>query len=104
MIKYRVIVTDKAKQDISEIYDYITDQLCAEQTAKKLYKCITDAILSLSYFPHRIKVISNEFDFGDVRKLLVYNYCILFVIKGYSVIVFNVLHGSSNIEEKLKEN
>ena len=101
MTKYRVIVTSKAKVDIESIFDYIAYDLGAYQAASKLYDRITDAILSLSYFPYRIKAMNDTFDFGDVRKLSVDNYSVLFIVKNDTVIVTNVLYSSSNIEKML---
>ena len=98
MTKYRVVVTSKANDDIESIFNYIAYDLGAYQAASKLYDRITDAILSLSYFPYRIKAMNDTFVFGNVRKLSVDNYSILFVIKRDTVIVINVLYSSANIQ------
>jgi hypothetical protein len=45
--------------------------------------------------------MNDTFDFGNVRKLSVDNYSVLFIVKNDTVIVTNVLYSSSNIEKIL---
>ena len=104
MIKYKVIVSSKAKDDIESIFDYIAYDLNAYTSAMRQYNRITDAILSLTYFPHRIKTINASLDFDNqLRRLNVDGYAILFVIEGYNVIILKVVHGSSDIEKMLRK-
>ena len=50
-IKYEVIITERAKQELKEIYDYISKSLMEENTADKLIDKIEKELLQLEDIP-----------------------------------------------------
>ena len=48
---YNVIITPTAYREISRIYEYITEDLCAENAAKRIMKKVEEEIQKLKYTP-----------------------------------------------------
>ncbi len=101
---YEVQITQDALRDLESIYDYIKNKLSAPQAAENLYNRITGAVLSLDAFPERYAVLQskNEY-FKSIRRMLVGNYSVFYVIKGDTVVVTSILYSASNIEHRLLE-
>lgn len=55
--KYEVIVTERAKQELKEIYDYISKSLMEENTAIKMIDKIENELLKLEIF---IKALQDK--------------------------------------------
>lgn len=58
-IKYEVIITERTKQELKEIYDYISKSLMEENTANKLIDKIEKELLQLEDIPEGFSVIEN---------------------------------------------
>lgn len=104
MKKYIVNITNKALDDMKQIYHYIAVNLQSPDTALKQYDRIVNGIEKLDVFPERNRLI--EFDFGnalEIRQLLVDNYSIFYTIKDDCVYVIRVLYSSSDLSRRLKE-
>ena len=56
-IKYEVIITERAKQELKEIYDYISKSLMEENTADKLIDKIEKELLQLEDIQEGFSVI-----------------------------------------------
>ena len=105
MKQYRVLITDEALNDMESIYEYIADELLAPDTAMGQYNRIADAIETLEQMPERIKLMESEPEkTRGLRKLIVDNYAVFFIIEDDAVIVTNVLYGASDIENRLRGN
>ena len=103
MKQYRVLITDEALNDMESIYEYIAEELLAPDTAMGQYNRIADAIETLDQMPERIKLMESEPEkTRGLRKLIVDNYAVFFIIADDIVIVTNVLYGASDIENRLR--
>ena len=105
MKQYRVLITDEALNDMESIYEYIAGELLTPDTAIGQYNRIADAIETLDQMPERIKLMESEPEkTRGLRKLIVDNYAVFFIIEDDAVIVTNVLYGASDIENRLRGN
>ena len=105
MKQYRVLITDEALNDMESIYEYIAEELLAPDTAMGQYNRIADAIETLDQMPERIKLMESEPEkTRGLRKLIVDNYAVFFIVEDDTVIVTNVLYGASDIENRLRGN
>ena len=103
MKQYRILITDEALNDMESIYEYIAEELLAPDTAMGQYNRIADAIETLDQMPERIKLMESEPEkTRGLRKLIVDNYAVFFIIADDIVIVTNVLYGASDIENRLR--
>lgn len=104
MKRYTIQITSKALNDMKGIYNYISVQLMAPDTAIIQYNKIADAIEKLNVFPERIKIMESEPEHSmDLRRLTVNNYSVFYVIKDEIVIVTRVLYNASDISIRLLE-
>ena len=85
------------------IYQYISENFKAPDTAMKLYDRIADGIESLNESPERCKLFESqpERDVG-LRQLLVDNYSVIYMMEGDCVTVLRVLYSSSDIVTRLR--
>ncbi len=104
MKHYIVQITDKALEDMEEIYDYIAMQLQAPENAMGQYNRIAEAIERLDVFPERVRIMDSEPEHKmGLRQLPVDNYSVFYVIKEERVIVARVLYSASDISGRLLE-
>ena len=104
MKRYEVLVSDKANEDMDDIYNYIAETLLEPAIAAKQYDRIADAILTLEEMPERIRLMYSEPERNKgIRPLIVDNYTVFFVINGDSVHIARVLYSASNIGKRLAE-
>lgn len=104
MNKYEVKITDEALADMEKIYEYIATQLLAPENAMGQYNRIADAILSLDSFPNRFAILEFEPEHSrGMRRMVVDNYLVCFVVDSGVVTVTDVLYGASNIHMRLQE-
>lgn len=105
-MSYRVVITDKAKKRISEIFDYFVYELYSPIGAKRQVDRILDAAESLDTFPNRFAVllIDNEHLRG-IRRMLVGPYSVFYRVQEDEklVLVLSVLSSASNFKTKLVE-
>ena len=89
---------------MEDIYRYIAEKLQSPENAIGQYNRIADGILTLETFPERHTVVDFEPERrSGLRRLLVDNYSVFYVIREKQVIVTSVLYSASNIEQRLKE-
>ena len=104
MDKYVVQITDAALSDMEGIYHYIATELKSRENAIGQYNRIADEILTLERFPMRCRVVDFEPERSvGMRRMLVDNYSIFYIVRDDSVIVTDVLYSASDIEWRLKE-
>ena len=58
-MNFQVVVSEKAQEELQEIYDYIADT-GFPQTAEKVIAELKEAIFSLSYMPERCRLFDVE--------------------------------------------
>lgn len=103
MKRYIVEITDEALRDMEQIYDYIANILLSPENAIGQYDRIANAILTLDTFPERFRVLdTKKAQLSELRRMLVDNYSVFFMIINDKVRVTNVLYSASDIEKRLK--
>jgi plasmid stabilization system protein ParE len=104
MKQYSVQITDKALEDMEEIYTYIAEQLQAPENAMGQYNRIAEAIQKLNVFPERVRVMESEPEHTmGLRQLSIDNFSAFYVIENDKVIVTRVLYSASDISKRLSE-
>lgn len=104
MERYTVQITDRALSDMEEIYRYISERLRSPETAIRQYDRIASEILTLDIFPERYQVVGFDPErSAGLRRMLVDNYSVFYILRGNCVIVVAVLYSASDIERRLKE-
>ena len=103
MDKYTVEITKAVLQDMEDIYNYIALELLSPDAAMEQYNRIADEILTLDIFPQRNRIMDSEPERRmELRRMFVDNYTLFYTIRGYRVIVTDVLYSASDIEARLK--
>lgn len=104
MKQYTVEISKEALQDMEDIYDYIALNLLSPENAMMQYDRIAEAILSLNIFPERFRILDFDSEKTKmIRRMIVDNYSIFYVIKGTRVIVISILYSASNIDARLQD-
>lgn len=104
MKKYQVKITNKALDDMQEIYNYISINLQSPNVALKQYNRIANSIESLDDLPERIKLMDSEPEHSlGFRHLLIDNYSVFFIINHDIVYIVRVLYSASDISARLLE-
>ena len=104
MIKYEVKITDEALADMEKIYEYIANELMAPENAMGQYNRIAEAILTLDSFPEKFSLFEMEPEHSwGMRRMIVDNYLVCYIVDPGVVTVTDVLYGASNIHVRLKE-
>lgn len=104
MEEYKVQITDEALKDTGELYRYILLTLHSPGNAIGQYNRITDEILTLNKFPNRCRLVDFEPERSQgLRRMLVDNFSVFYIVQGKQVIVTSVLYSASDIEKRLKE-
>lgn len=97
--KYKVIITPTAYKEINKIYDYITDDLYAENAAKRLMNKVEQEVQSLKDAP---KIYTEIEKFDELKRvyirIVVDNYVILYTIDEDNEVVFvsHMYYGGRN--------
>lgn len=103
MKRYTVEITEEALADMESLYQYIAYELSAPENAMGQYNRIADEILKLDTFPERCRIMDSEPEHSKgIRRMLVDNYSVFYVIRDGRVIVTDVLYSASDIEKRLK--
>ncbi len=90
MKQYTVEITNEALADMDQLYNHIAYALQAPENAMNQYNRIADAILTLDTMAERICIMESEPERSkEMRRLLIDNYSVFFVIQGDKVIVTN---------------
>ncbi|MDC7290612.1 type II toxin-antitoxin system RelE/ParE family toxin [Blautia schinkii] len=103
MTQYTVEIADAALADMEQLYNYIAFSLLSPENAIGQYNRIADAILTLNMMPERFRVMDSEPEHSrGIRRMLVDNYSVFYVIRDEKVIVTDVLYSASDIDKRLK--
>lgn len=98
-IKYEIIITEKAREDLKEIYDYISKSLMKENTANKLIDKIENELLRLEDIPEGFSVIENYLRTNyEYRRLPINNYVAIYRIdkEERKVYIIRIVYGGRN--------
>ena len=103
-MKWIVNYTISAERDLRCIYEYISNTLCAPDTAKNLIRKIMDEISSLEEMPNRFARYDNKpwYDRG-LRFFSVKNYIVFYLSneETKTVSVIRILYGGRDVEKQL---
>jgi len=104
--RYRVGYTQLAKDDLKNIYRYITNQLKEPQVAEKLTKRIKNEIKELDFSPERfIRVDFEPWNSMNMRHFPVGNYEVYYIVNNEkkSVTIIRIFYGGRDIETLLND-
>ena len=77
-MKYQVLTTSRALDDIRELLDYIQSSFAEPQIVSRMKEAILEAIDSLGEFPLRNPLSQDEsLHSQGIRKMMVKNYYIM---------------------------
>ena len=95
---YKIILTDTAKLDLEEIYEYINKKLKEHNLALKITSKIEKNILSLENNPYRYMEVKIKRHNIPYRRLIVGKYIVLYRIKEEykEVIISSIIYGKSD--------
>lgn len=105
-MNYKVVYTENARQDIREIYNYISYSLFAPESAKKIIQKITGLISSLDSMPERFKLYSEDpWRNLGLHSVPVDKYVVFYLVDNvnYEVLVTRIMYGGRNIEKELND-
>lgn len=106
MKKWNVTVTPEFREDIRNIYSYISNDLLEPASAKIIADRILKAVGSLSELPQRFPFYDKEpWHSRGLRKMSVGNYVIFYIAddETSTVIVLHVFYAGRNIEKCLDD-
>ncbi|MBP5789185.1 MAG: type II toxin-antitoxin system RelE/ParE family toxin [Neisseriaceae bacterium] len=104
MKEYSVVITDKAQQDLREIFEYIAFDLFSPNTAHKQLNRIEKAIQELNFFPYKYKKYEEElWSSRNLHILTVDNYSVFYIPDDTAlrVTVIRIMYGGRNIKQAL---
>lgn len=98
-IKYKVILTDRAQEELDEIYNYISKSFMEATTAQNLIEKIQKSILQLEDIPEGFSIIEQYRDREyKYRKLVINNYVAIYRVDKEQQIVYivRIVYGGRN--------
>ena len=98
-IRYEVLLTDKAKEELEEIYNYISKSLISETAAISIMQKIENKILNLTKIPESYSIIEPYIQTNEkYRKLIINNYIVVYRIDydNNKVYVIRIIYGKRN--------
>ena len=92
---YEIILTDTAKEELEEIYDYISNNLNEKLASNRLMEKIEQNFLRLENNPYSCMKVCVKPHNEIYRRLIVNNYIALYDVeeKSKQVIIYRVLNG-----------
>ena len=99
---YKIHLTEQARQDLREIYEYIAFALLEPEIARKVRKRITDKLYSLKETPEMYAVYQEEpWKSRGLRRINIENYSGFYLIEGKNVQVIRILYSGRDISNIL---
>jgi len=95
---YGIFLTESAKMDLKNIYNYISDNLKEPIIAHKLMRKIEKSIYSLERLPYRYAETTIKPHNKKLRRIIINKYIVLYKINeaNSQVIIYNVLYGAKD--------
>lgn len=103
-MKYRISMTQQARDDLRSIYDYVAVDLLSPQNAAGLLARLEKSIASLCQMPERYRVYDKEpWNHRNLRMMPVGNYLVFYIPKHerQSITVLRVMYGRRDIDTQL---
>ncbi len=97
--KYNIEFTEDCRNEIIDVYKYISDTLGAENAAKNLMKKIRDKVMGLALSPRMYAKIQKRKSLKEeFRRMVVDNYIILYTVdeRKKVVIIGHMYYGKCN--------
>lgn len=97
--KYEIEFTEDARDEIKEIYRYISENLVAEKAAMDLMRKMKNAILNLAESPELYMKIERKYNGKrDFRRIVIDNYVVLYNIDSdkKKVYIAHMYYGRKN--------
>lgn len=102
---YTAVILPQAEKDITELLDYIANELSNPTAARNLWRDTKEAIGRAKLFPYAMPILKNEriAPGKEYRRLDVNNYVVIYkVIEELKQIrIFAVFYGPSNVMAKV---
>ena len=101
---YEVDFTEDCRDEIRDIYKYISESLVAEEAAKRLMKKMRDNVMELAEFPRKyVKLPKNDKRKREFRRMVINNYVILYTIDEgrKKIYVSHMYYGKRNYTDNL---
>ncbi len=93
MKQYKIILAQKALKDLTDIHSYITTELQEPSAADRLITKFKSEISSLNTMPERHALVAEQrLAIQGIRKMLVDNYLVFYLVTGEEVRIIRVLH------------
>ena len=100
---YKVQLSDEAKQDLRDIYEYIAFTLLEPLIALDLRHRIVSKLNSLGEMPERYPVYQEEpWKSRGLRRINIENYSGFYIVSEKSVQVIRILYSGRNIANILR--
>lgn len=102
---YEVHIAEQAESDLDAIFDYCSDHF-SEETAERILKGLTEAILKLEVFPEGFvnfdeRIGQTLFTDGTVRMLPFKSYLVFFLVRDLRVDVLRVISARTDYLNQL---
>lgn len=89
--QYKIVFTNDCKNEMDFIYNYISNNLYASNSANKLMETIEEKIQNLKFMPKIYPVIKRYDKLSmEYRKILIDNYVIVYTISESAKVVYIV--------------
>lgn len=89
----QVMLSKEAQRDLVSIRNYIRDELCNPDAARRIVASLKKAVQSLTHFSGRGRPLDALIPVHtEYRYLVCENYCIFYIESDTQVIVVRVLH------------
>lgn len=105
-MKYQVIYSETAKNDLKKLYRYISDELCEPQIAAGQVKSIMNGIQGLDEMPFRHKLYYDEpWHSQGLRSFLVNKHLVFYFADEASgtVKIVRIIYGGRDIKTLLSK-
>jgi len=90
--------TQKASEDLDDVLNYISVNLCNHLAANDLFNHIFKTIDNIINFPLIYPIISNEFiRRKDVRKAIVDNYNLYYIVENNIIYVLRIIYNKRGL-------
>lgn len=103
---FKIKVTDKADNDLEEIFKYLTDNDATADSINELFLKIKNTFNNLSMFPKCGKVVFNRYAMkNNIRKINASNYIIFYNLDLNNDIVYilRIVNDKMDINAIIKE-
>ena len=78
---YEIEFTEDCRDEINEIYEYISEKLVAENSAKKLMRKMREAVMDLSETPNLyMKIEKKDRNKREFRRMVIDNFVVLYTV------------------------